>query len=811
MSRFLFYIDNSIINDTPVGWEDFELRIDRDEEKRFIGVAFPLDLTFVGDGYTAIKNYIDANNRTSFVDFKIVEDVGGNLRKVFEGIIKLSEGTDYISRRKWETPIRDQSFSAYILNNWKTEVNLELTETRLGSVITPCASDFLYRVFERSQENYDTLVTGQGYADTSDEDSDRLKYYNAKDALEFILNWLSDNLLTLESSWLDGLDNDKQLALIGGIEAHLRTGAPVVTTIEDLIISLARLYNLYWTVDGTKFILEESSYFENATPAVTLANIDEYESIFDETSLYSEISVGDSKAGNFSTSNNNLQIGSSENYFQPMKVYMNLDGSSNATLDLQPKYLINSSLLFDTWHNLSNWVYRADKYIMTPYDNIEYANEYEAARDRKDYYDWLDQRFTNEVFLVQYNQTTNTIFADSTSDNKSWMSGHVHFNDAVLNRYNLGGDLYKTNDKFNSFRVYNNDEDSGFGFANNNAWTSVNWYNKDGSAFYGVDGGSNIVDDDANVYYKAASTETKKFSVSVRVAGAPSSSGALRNLAPVYDGNNKLEHNDKGMYAINDRKVKYQVIAALPAINAIFISDEPLDNLETGDLVDLTIGGATGNDWFDEMANAGVPGFGTYNITKLHAKVFTLPFNSSMFTDDFFGGTLELSNNSYLSSKTVNGQADINLRLVKYNDGHTTILDQYTETFTEVKENITLTCEKEYTLQAGEEVWAEIKVDTGNADADIDWVYLPLEFRDNKVTRTSHYTTSPESFRGEILNFEHALTPDQRQDLVNNAHKAIALPEGKGWPKSISINLNTGKTSFSLLTNSNYFNADGNS
>jgi len=805
MNRFFFYIDGAQIQDEPIGMDGFQASIERDEGKRFIGVTFPLDLTFIGDGYTAIKDYIKDNNRYSYLDFEIRELQNGNLSTVYAGLIKLSEGTDYISRRKWETPIRDQSFSAYLLNNWETPVNIEGTETRRGAGITPTTSGFLYRSYDRSQYNHDI----SGSTGVSSIDDDRLKFYDAQDALQYILHFLSENRLTLQSSWFDGLNNDEHLGLIGGIEAHYRTGAPIVTTLGDLIHSLTRLYNLWWTVSGSIFILEEESYFENATPIVSLIGVDEYEASFDELSLYQSISVGDPIGGDIPVRNNLHQIGPNVDYFLARELFMDTDGASSASIDLQPKYIINSPLLYDMRNRLGNWSFKLEKHVLTPNDNIDFSIGYLPRRDVNGYYDWLDQRFIEHVFLVQYKESEGEIFIDSTNDGRNFMGGHVHFNDAVLARYNFGGDLYLSEEPFSSFRIFNNSDDSGFLLADESAFSNVSWYNDDNAGIYGLNGGGNIVDDGSNIYYKARTTETKKFSFSVQ----------LSPRIELYQ--DEIRFNQFGMFSQTDKTFKCNISQALTTDPLIFITDKDTIGIDSGTEATVEFFGTPGmSDWWQSVrsiynANTGEGGLlEDQTISKLSSKAFSIPVDATGFTTspgaDFWGGEVTFFEGGTNGLTDVNAQCNVDLKLIHYSDGQASELDSHTETFTNVRGNVTLTCENEFTLADGDEVFCQIKITTG-ADASTNWYYLPLEFRDNKSELNNLYTSSPANYRGEILTFEHALTPTERNDILLNPHKAISLPEGKGWPQKIDINLKTGKASFSLLTNSTYFNADGDS
>ena len=57
--EFQFFLNNQLIYSEPLGWNDTEVNLKRDENLHGVFSSYVLKLRFIGDGYQIIKSIFD--------------------------------------------------------------------------------------------------------------------------------------------------------------------------------------------------------------------------------------------------------------------------------------------------------------------------------------------------------------------------------------------------------------------------------------------------------------------------------------------------------------------------------------------------------------------------------------------------------------------------------------------------------------------------------------------------------------------------------------------------------------------------------
>lgn len=406
---FKVSLDNILLNDEPLGVDNFEAQITRDFKRRDIITKFPLPLTFIGDGYRYIKKQQKDKGYCDDIDFKAEILCGGTVTRTLLGKLYITAVKFDLEKCYADVEIIDDNFAARVNNNRSVEVNLGAWNTKSKDFLQG-ATKLSLNLFKPSTGAFDDGIGSAGFTNLGFRIS-----YDWKVAMEHLLSYISDKAISgVKSTWYDGLPDGQRWAVVSGRE--LRQGASVDEkpniTFDDLFGEMAKLYNLYMSIEtdsnGDYFVrVEQEAYFYNATSLFTLEKIKTVKESFLQTQLFSNLVFGDRNAAKEFVPGVD-EIGYIR-FFNHTKEQYHTDNQCNIDTPLD---LSVSGVAID--HNLIT---------KALYDASESNDE--------------------KTFFIQYNHTD-----DKASNGDPFNDGSKVYNPAVLNnevaeRYDLQGFVAK--------------------------------------------------------------------------------------------------------------------------------------------------------------------------------------------------------------------------------------------------------------------------------------------------------------------------------------------------------------------------------
>jgi len=194
---WLFYLNNSNtpLADDPIGWEDQNRKLIRNEKYNGLFVEYFVDVIFQGDGYTLLKNLIDTTGYCQDVPIKIVRkcyDINGTkpYTVYFEGIIKLKTFEEDIENCTIKADIEDNTLSKLFIDRANTVARFDFTKSISGSFNL---SNIL-KTFDISNDSFpQSHVSRDGYL--------------TAEAFQFILDYITDGQIQFVSDYFTVVSN----------------------------------------------------------------------------------------------------------------------------------------------------------------------------------------------------------------------------------------------------------------------------------------------------------------------------------------------------------------------------------------------------------------------------------------------------------------------------------------------------------------------------------------------------------------------------------------------------------------------------
>lgn len=190
---YAFFLDGLRLQDDPKDWEDIAIIMERNTELNGLFTTYTDKMSYVGDGYDYLVNLIDNQNFCGEVKLEIFEylDNGRMLDGFgFTGIIDLSNAEVNRTERTVSVSAEEDS----LINTFKKYSSLDVpvnktTNLTLNGEPLPQTGTVLNVQFPNHIYGYQTGFNTFAY----------LKYF---DLLQYILNYITDNRITLSSALL---------------------------------------------------------------------------------------------------------------------------------------------------------------------------------------------------------------------------------------------------------------------------------------------------------------------------------------------------------------------------------------------------------------------------------------------------------------------------------------------------------------------------------------------------------------------------------------------------------------------------------
>lgn len=386
---FKFYLDNTLVED-PINWDDFSETIERDDTIKGLLPKYEVKLKFNGSGYEYLFNALLQSGFCRLVELRVDFATDSiNYNTILNGYIFLTESIFNLNKAIVDCEVEDNNYGARIYRNKSIKVYLDTDKTKNGEDLTACTT--------LDVQLFDPV--GGAYSG-----SDR-KCYKIKDAMRFLIEFMTDNLVGFESDYLDTIDLSGITLISGsGLRSPSQATAPFVS-FEDLFNEINKKFPISFTIikgaDGRPTMkVEEDAYFFNETSVIQINNINDLRQSFDSEILYSSVKFG-GKTVDFDAALHHFGYirflaFKEEQYF--------LTGNCNIdkTLDLFSDFVCDSNIIEELFVTAtSNDSYDTDNFFLCT-DGIDKASIYDSPTTGGSPY-YFNGLLTNDKVSSRYN------------------------------------------------------------------------------------------------------------------------------------------------------------------------------------------------------------------------------------------------------------------------------------------------------------------------------------------------------------------------------------------------------------------------
>lgn len=278
---YKFYLDDTEITDQPENWKEFSLEFVYSEELNFYVTQAPESLEFFGDGYAYILQQYQTLGHCGTITCRVERLFNGVYKTLFNALIIIGECTFQLDKNIVSTVLIDESFQGRIDNNKNIKTFLESGQSKNSTSTVP---------INITSPTPISLTIGGGSGEV----------YDVKDALEYLIAFVSDGQLNFESNWYDNLPNTQKIAITTGLDIRTAPlgGISLETSFNDLYQDLKSIYNLYLYYDESTstVFMEDAVHQEGLSTLFQIDDIKEIELSFDTSKLYTGIKLGSSKS-----------------------------------------------------------------------------------------------------------------------------------------------------------------------------------------------------------------------------------------------------------------------------------------------------------------------------------------------------------------------------------------------------------------------------------------------------------------------------------------------------------------------------------
>lgn len=411
---FRFYINGTEIQNHPDGWDKIISEVKRDDITGILLLDSQISLTFYGgqDGYTILKNGWTANHvGESYIDIQ-QRFPNGQYGLVHSGTIFHSSIKFNLVNGSLTFRTEDRGFYAMINNNKKIETDLTGGKTKNGIAIAPCPS-FTLTVHNVNNGNPKHTVTA----------------FKMIDVLKYLVQFMTDNRMTLESSCFDVGGSYEGICLVNGHElaVHNNTKKPILSW-ETLTNELSKRLNVQFSVvgaiDNPVINVDSFTNFYGGFNALEIPTIPrEVELSTDENRLYSCVEVGSDKIE--TDSNLHFPDVYALTSFRTESFHFIGTNNIDRKLDLVGKFVISNAAIEVVTNQLSGWEGYDEDIFMIQYNvgaNTSYQSNWVGSTIAAGYF--YNEMFNNQNILSRWsasfpNEISITSFSPSANSFKA--------------------------------------------------------------------------------------------------------------------------------------------------------------------------------------------------------------------------------------------------------------------------------------------------------------------------------------------------------------------------------------------------------
>ncbi len=354
---FKFYFDGTEIQ-CPLNWDDFEESIVRDDLIKGLLPRYDIKLDFIGDAYNYLYSLKRESGYCNLVSLRVDYSCGSNYETILNGYIPISDCKFNRNKCLVSCQVIDDNFGARIYNNKSIYTDLNAGKSKNGEDIT-VATEYGVTFF-RPSDGIDLPTVRKGVF--------------VYDAFRYLIDFMTDGLVGLESDYLDYTLNTtdvnaKNIMLFLGEELRLPSQEKTANiSFKDLFSEIDKKYPLGFTIikgsDGRPTIkIENADYFYGTNGGVRIENIENLEESFDNEMLYSKVIFG----GTTADYNASLHSFGQVQFLGFKEEEYHLTGECNIDkeLDLTGDYIVDSNIIEELiYTNTSNTNYDEDTFMV---------------------------------------------------------------------------------------------------------------------------------------------------------------------------------------------------------------------------------------------------------------------------------------------------------------------------------------------------------------------------------------------------------------------------------------------------------------
>jgi hypothetical protein len=269
----------------PRGWDGAKQVLKRNIQARTLAVEYQGEVTFVGDGYDMLRGLFVSSAGCAIVQYEAYTMCGGVRVLAVRANIILADCDWNLNRCEVACSIVEDGIGARIANNGKVPISPTAERTKNGIPLTPVTAIPL-QVFNSAG----TYLPNTRAA------------YDYLECLQHAVRFMSDQEVTLQSTWYNALPDDERFSILTGFQ--LRTGANTAPEDErlrykwsDLFREIAIKYNLWIyvkrDVNGAPIVrLEREEDIYADTVAISLPWQDNLIQSIDQEQTWAAVEVG---------------------------------------------------------------------------------------------------------------------------------------------------------------------------------------------------------------------------------------------------------------------------------------------------------------------------------------------------------------------------------------------------------------------------------------------------------------------------------------------------------------------------------------
>ena len=341
---YIFYLDGTIY-DNPAKDRTLSTRIKRNSNLNGILTTQDAKLDFQGAAYIYLYDIFFAG-LCSEVEVQIWEDCEAGIL-VYDGVIKIADIKINYQTRTISSSIEDRDFFSYINNNKSVKVSIGIdTLSKTGEIITNL-DPYKIRFFAPCIGTHYTAV---------------IQGWRVFDIMQFILDYITDNRIELQSDLLSGQGDANELFLTKGRNLTAPYALPdeVKLSFNDIYEFVQRIYNLAFKIiipatGRTILKIEKQDDLYLTSGNLVFADVKDLEISADNSEIYSSVSMGgpdtEGVTQNYGVCPAGIHTGLDGALYGWAEQQFHLFGQCNQDneLDLKVKFQIASNVIEDIY------------------------------------------------------------------------------------------------------------------------------------------------------------------------------------------------------------------------------------------------------------------------------------------------------------------------------------------------------------------------------------------------------------------------------------------------------------------------------